>query len=1517
MAIREPIVGNGQADEFRVVRNDQTTEVVINGQLVYRGDRISIDELQVNGSADNDRLVVDHQNGDPLPTGGLSFTGGLGNNQMQFVNGAAEQIVYQTIDGASGQVQFTTNVANNQGVVASQTSTIRYTGINQATQDNLLAKQRTLNLTGANDVVRLMDAGTTSDGRSGIYGTGTFVNIEFVNPLQRLTINAAGGNDQINLQAVDLAYRAETILNGQSGDDAIVIDDNGSATGGSVDFVKFPLQVNGGGDANDSLVVNDTSDSTGDRFTITERTIGGEINSAGSATNLTSGGVNAPVVNGVIGTGEWSEVPNALNTGILPGQVESAVLHWVFAEGAGVTTQDQTVNNNDGGFSQPAGPQFAAGPITGPTLPGRGDTLGAVVFDGVDDTIVARDNASLDFNKSSGTISFWVLPKAQPVRNTNQIESSTLIEDTNQQIEVGISWRDDAGAALSHADTYGRIYFSPQQNFANESTNVIVSNTRLTPDVWTHVTITWDYQATGGPNAKIYINGQDDGYVLNNLPTHWTAPATDTGNWVFGGDASPQPLTRNFEGGMADVAIFSGSLSASQVQNLFQNSFSGARAQFSWDANQLYGFVQAYPGSGTVAQPGDRLQVDLLSSSGAPLLSFDTANPLPAGVTVAPVAGSTGTYEFSVALSALPGFDPAVDSLQYRIRVADQDVPGATFDSGTSQLGYTEAPTPGATVGFNRLEFTQQETLFGLHGQLTYSGIADLSVVTGSGNDTVTIYDEPTSNLDPLANPQRSFSLQTGAGNDTVTIASIDAGYAAATTIRGQGGTDSIVQLADLTLGRTGVTTGSLLFEAEAIGLDANLSTMGGTATYDGQVEVMRDIKIDTDRNDNATQGGSITFTVGSTVNSQANESNSLTIDAGTANLQFLAEVGNQQELNQVLIEEANNVLFDRTINLQGSLLQRVGTGNTTLSGTSGDGIGGLVSINADNITLKSADVVTVGNVSLTAQNQISLGAAAGINAGAATVTLLVNQDLLGNQSFTQNSSAVIRTTNETAQAIAVTVGGTGNANLSILQTGTTTDSAQITVQVGGAIVDQRANEDANLVTSRAVLNAASGIGSPTNDLDTNIKFLNAFTAREYIHIDELNNLRLDGIAAPGTFTGTPVLAGGPPQISIRSQTGVITILDQTSLQSSTGQVSNAPPLLRLDEVNPKDVIIPGDPTQEVTGTLGGDPLLGDNLELGVNFKITVRWDDGVVSVLDFPTDLNVTTTVAGNPALPILQAGDTIVWLIDANNQSTASIVHGPKAEGPINITIQRTYSLLYLQTVPNPEVLATFVAANDPNIVLNDTSGRSLNQSEPLVIATALAEDQFRQVQVLLVGERSIQFEEPNVVSFVEQSAAIPTQAMTYIEQTEIADQSEAEVAILFLVRVMPDGSEGERVMLPLSNLQDIAGLLERLKKASIANGLYRIYYGEPGLPPQQLLEFRKTGDAIGDPVREPGRGSEPLPVDAGNPQAMMPVDVRPQLPQRTANSQTAASHTLMDDSMILNPLGRAARQFRKWQG
>jgi hypothetical protein len=86
------------------------------------------------------------------------------------------------------------------------------------------------------------------------------------------------------------------------------------------------------------------------------------------------------------------------------------------------------------------------------------------------------------------------------------------------------------------------------------------------------------------------------------------------------------------------------------------------------------------------------------------------------------------------------------------------------------------------------------------------------------------------------------------------------------------------------------------------------------------------------------------------------------------------------------------------------------------------------------------------------------------------------------------------------------------------------------------------------------------------------------------------------------------------------------------------------------------------------------------------------------------------------------------------------------------------------------------------------------------------------------------------------------------------------------LVIVKVGPLGEEGESALAARRcALENLEGLFQRFVEEGLPNGRYRIYLREIGFPPRKLLEFYKSGRSIGDPVREPGPGSNPLTPDA----------------------------------------------------
>ncbi|MGC3966391.1 MAG: hypothetical protein QM775_03165 [Pirellulales bacterium] len=557
---------------------------------------------------------------------------------------------------------------------------------------------------------------------------------------------------------------------------------------------------------------------------------------------------------------------------------------------------------------QTEGAQFVAG--GGPTLPAGGPPLNAVVFDGDRDSIRVADSTSLDFAKSQGTISFWVRPDQLTVDNTSN-GYIALVEDSNQQIFVGISRQTNAGAAFGNADFFGRIVFSPFENTAAANQNVVVSNTRLTAGQWTQVTVTWDFATR---TASIYINGALDSTVVNNTtnPALWTQAAGNTGDWIFGADGKTQ--AHGLTGAMADVAVFGNALRASEVQSLYQTGaadsgsfdLAGARGRFTWDDDYVYGLIESYAaGPGTANGPFDNLELDLYINNGTTLAArLDSSVLVPVnniiGSSLAPAGSDVQLYEFRIPRTAVndgvQAFNPdAGDYLRYHLRTIDGDVSGSGFDTRDTTLGWVVEP-PLTPDGLRRMDFAKSENFFGAGGRLTYTNFAHLELNAGDGVDTLTVVDSQIA--PPTTNPTRTFTLNMGAGSDVVTIDSVDAAFASSITIDGQGDDDTVTINAALTLG-SAVSDGNLTVTAETINLNAAVDTTAGLVgdvTFHvgttmniaaaGDVTAGGDVLIDdagtlNTAGDVTTTGGNVTIETGTTLTGD------VSIDSAGGNIAF------------------------------------------------------------------------------------------------------------------------------------------------------------------------------------------------------------------------------------------------------------------------------------------------------------------------------------------------------------------------------------------------------------------------------------------------------------------------------------------------------------------------------------------------------------------------------------------------------------------------------------------------------
>jgi len=1086
------------------------------------------------------------------------------------------------------------------------------------------------------------------------------------------------------------------------------------------------------------------------------------------------------------------------------------------------------------------------------------------------------------------------------------------------------------GALEVQIDASRRIYFYANKANSGNVNDTLVRSAALSSSLagtWMHIAITWDL---GTKTGRIYVNGAEIGYSTY-LPSkpNWNVPNPTAGEMFFLGN-DPTAATwgtgrRFLDGLMDDVALFDTTLTQSQIGLIRSDGVSetfAPVAHWNFDVDQVDGI---YSGVSATTIPLELYR----EPPPAPLFGYAinaSANTVVTNnvffendIDYNPIVNDVGDNLFGDPVFNLLRTVPDPAQPDYQVGFGAM----ATYSSSEYLAdSFTLTPHVGAYQG--------NPGLFG-SGDLIVRGSSadDLLVISdivhvGSGVYTaearyVRDVDGPNQVvLDPILLVDLTGVMFNGELGDDhfVIVHPVDKVFTPNNGIVFNGGTggenspegNSPGDLLELRGGMTDAVSYQLVNDRDGlISYNGNL-----VITYTG-VEPMIDTIVANDR-DFVWQNlsGPIRLINESTPGLQRIEFDT------DQQLQFLLPVESLEIRHLGSGAQAIEILsLDPTFVGDLALYN---TGDVTIA-TEIHLDGGMIIV-GDNVTLQQS-ISTGRAIAITAANALLVNG--NLDADDATITFLVNQDGSGSQGFTQTPGTTIRTDNATTAAVMIEVLGTGDARLSSVQTGIISgvNDGWVTITVGGAIINHRGDGVFNLNTSRAVLEAASGIGSPGTALQTEIRFLEAYTSENYLWINERDDLRLDGVYAIGNVSGPTVLQGGPAQIVIRSTSGVVTILNGTIVQSNTGQISNSPPLLRLVQNDPSDSLVPGDPTQEVSGTLGGIETLGDNLEQGVNFRIIATWDDGVVSVLDFPTADEVTTDVTGTPVLPKLRAGDTLQWLIDADQQSTASIIRGTDTEGPIHVFIQRTYPLAHLQTLRNPEVVSSFVTVNDDNILLFDASGINMNRTEPITVITSVSEELLRLFVVVVIEEPPIGFDEmsqPIAVDLI----SVPTSQINVYDDGLIGQaEDEEEVAKLYLVRVLPDGKEGEPIALPLAELRDLSQLLDRLKVAPIPSGLYRLYYQEPGLPPQQVLEFRKSGNVIGDPVRESGRGSNPSAQPqnepqreavnpSGNGQAPIPSQIDARVMPRRHSAPVVAS--AIDNGEWA--FDRVARQLRNWQ-
>jgi uncharacterized delta-60 repeat protein len=192
------------AGMLRIVDGDGIRDVVA------RVPAEMVSAIQINGRDETaDRVTIDFATGDPVPAGGVTFSGGAGlGDEVRLRAGSID--VFSSISHAfSGPDSGTILIDNNMVVLSGVESVL----------DPLNAQTRSITLPSTDDVVALTPGGLRGDFLSEIIATGTAPFDVFRAPAGALTLDLGGGNDSLLIQDVEPALVDHLHLSGSGGED--------------------------------------------------------------------------------------------------------------------------------------------------------------------------------------------------------------------------------------------------------------------------------------------------------------------------------------------------------------------------------------------------------------------------------------------------------------------------------------------------------------------------------------------------------------------------------------------------------------------------------------------------------------------------------------------------------------------------------------------------------------------------------------------------------------------------------------------------------------------------------------------------------------------------------------------------------------------------------------------------------------------------------------------------------------------------------------------------------------------------------------------------------------------------------------------------------------------------------------------------------------------------------------------------------------------------------------------------
>ncbi|HIL70959.1 MAG TPA: LEPR-XLL domain-containing protein, partial [Verrucomicrobia bacterium] len=167
----------------------------------------SFDFVEVNGLDGNDSLTIDFSTGNPIPSGGLVFNGGIQRtaegDQLVLQGGTFDTSNYQFENASDGRIFL-------------DDSLIIFTGLEPIT-DNINSENRVIGMSNNDDIDATLSAG--APGFLTLSGS-TFEQVTFSNPTVSLIIDGLDGVDTLTVMSLDSGFNADLAIYSET----IIID---------------------------------------------------------------------------------------------------------------------------------------------------------------------------------------------------------------------------------------------------------------------------------------------------------------------------------------------------------------------------------------------------------------------------------------------------------------------------------------------------------------------------------------------------------------------------------------------------------------------------------------------------------------------------------------------------------------------------------------------------------------------------------------------------------------------------------------------------------------------------------------------------------------------------------------------------------------------------------------------------------------------------------------------------------------------------------------------------------------------------------------------------------------------------------------------------------------------------------------------------------------------------------------------------------------------------------------------